>query len=285
MLAPMSRISTLFAAVAALVASLAGVPAAAQGFPLVALPVIYIQPPEVAGPGGAGQEVAAFQVFETAPTDLPRWRPDTSETQRFVTSHRPRVAAGILQYGPFRVIDGARAELVGGTDSDSPRWFAALLRDHPGLTRLEMVECPGTLDDRANMRLGRMIRAAGLATHVPANGSVRSGAVELFLAGTRQTLEEGAEFAVHSWRDVDGREAADFASDAPENRAYLDYYREMGMSAAQASAFYDFTNSVPHSDALWLEAADMRPWLAAMPETVAAPAEKAAPRIAYASLT
>ncbi|UVI39408.1 alpha/beta hydrolase [Qipengyuania spongiae] len=275
----MSRISSLFAAIAALIAALTGAPAAAQGFALVSLPVIWIQPPTVLGP----QDVIAAEIFEAPPLDLPLWRPETSETQRFVTTHRPRMATGVLQYGPFRVVDGGKAMLVGETDSDSPRWFEALLRDHPGLTRLEMVECPGTLDDRANMRLGRMIRAAGLATHVPAHGSVRSGAVELFLAGAVQTLEEGAEFAVHSWRDVEGREAADFAPDAPENRAYLDYYREMGMTSAQARAFYDFTNSVPHSDALWLEAEDMRPWLA--PEVREEPVDETAPRIAYASLT
>ena len=275
----MSRIPSLFTAIAALIASLAGVPAAAQGFALVSLPVVWIELPTVHGT----QDVIAAEIYEAPPLDLPLWRAETSETQRFVTSHRPLMATGVLQYGPFRVVDGEKAMLVGETDSQSPRWFEALLRDHPGVTLLEMVECPGTLDDRANMRLGRMIRAAGLATHVPAHGSVRSGAVELFLAGAVQTLEEGAEFAVHSWRDIDGREAADFAPDAPENRAYLDYYREMGMTGAQARAFYDFTNSVPHSEALWLEAEDMRPWLASAPREELA--DETAPHIAYASLT
>ena len=54
--------------------------------------------------------------------------------------------------------------------------------------------------------------------------------------------------------DAYGREADDFAMHAPENRQYLDYYREMGMTIEQARAFYDFTNSVPHARALWLDA-------------------------------
>ena len=66
---------------------------------------------------------------------------------------------------------------------------------------LEMIEAPGTEDDRANLRLGRLIRARGIATHVPAGGSVRSGGVELFLAGTRRIADPGAEFAVHAWAD------------------------------------------------------------------------------------
>lgn len=165
-------------------------------------------------------------------------------------------------YGPFRVIASDRVEMVGATDRATPGQFAAMLRDHPRIRRIDMVECPGTHDDRANLTLGRMIRAAGLATHVPANGSVRSGAVDLFLAGRERVIHNGAEFAVHSWRDSQGREAGDFAPDAAPNRNYLAYYREMGMDAGGARAFYAFTNSVPHREALWLEAWEMRAWAA-----------------------
>ncbi|GMM92315.1 alpha/beta hydrolase [Qipengyuania sp. MTN3-11] len=296
----MLRFATL---ILAALASLLAAPAAAQSFALVSMPVVYVHKPVVqqvhrgragapADRAGAVYVPAALTIaptFAAVPTDLPKWRAPTSDTTRFVTAHRPPVSYGAVRYGPFQVIDGSRAALVGETDADSPRWFGALLRDHPGLARIEMIECPGTLDDRANMRLGRMIRAAGLATHVPARGSVRSGAVELFLAGTRRSIADGAEFAVHSWRDAYGREAGDYAADAPENRAYLDYYAEMGMTPHQARAFYDFTNSVPHHRALWLDAQDMRPWIApgARTRDAAAPNPVSAtpPRIAYASLT
>lgn len=170
--------------------------------------------------------------------------------------------AGIAAFGPFRVIDGKRAALVGTTDAASPGAFAEMLALYPGIEVIEFLDAPGTSHDLANLRLGRAIRAAGLATHVPAGGSARSGAVELFLAGTRRTADPGALFAVHSWRDEAGREPADFAPDAPENRLYLDYYAEMGMSAEEARAFYAMTNSVPHAGALWLEGAEMARWIA-----------------------
>ena len=177
----------------------------------------------------------------------------------------PRLAAGragLATFGPFRVIDARRAALVAPTDARSPQAFAAMLAAFPGLEVIEFVDAPGTTHDLANLRLGRAIRAAGLATHVPAGGSARSGAVELFLAGTRRTLDPGALFAVHSWRDERGREPADFAPDAPENRLYLDYYAEMGMSETQARDFYAMTNSVPHAGALWLEGGEMARWIA-----------------------
>lgn len=175
----------------------------------------------------------------------------------------PKALRGsIAAYGPFRVIDATRAALVDVTDERSPAAFRAMLGDHPGIVLIEMVDCPGTLDDRANLALGRLIHARGIATHVPAGGSVRSGAVELFLAGARRSADRDAEFAVHAWADEDGLEATDYPAEAPENRKYLDYYREMGLSGEAAAAFYSMTNSVPHDDARWLSGAELARWVA-----------------------
>ena len=182
-------------------------------------------------------------------------------SDRFVAAAPAPLPRGTASYGPFRVLDGTRAALVGPTDERSPAAFLAMLAAHPGIAMLELVECPGTEDDRANLRLGRLIRARGLSTHVPEGGSVRSGAVELFLAGLHRRADPGAEFAVHAWADEDGREATDYPATAPENRAYLEYYREMGMTPAEASAFYAMTNSVPNASARWLTAAEMGRWV------------------------
>lgn len=179
--------------------------------------------------------------------------------ERAVAFTETAVPQGIAAYGPFRVLDAGRAALVDATDARSPMQFDSMLRDHPGITTLELIECPGTDDDVANLKLGRMIRARGIATHVPAEGSVRSGAVELFLAGVRRSIDDGAEFAVHAWRDDEGHEPADYPVDSPYNRAYLEYYGEMGV--AQPQAFYDMTNAVPNEAARWLTAQDMRGWL------------------------
>lgn len=130
----------------------------------------------------------------------------------FVAS--PKTANPIAyRFGPFEVTSPDTASLVGATDAASPQHFSAMMRAFPEIDALVMVEAPGTYDDRANLSLGRMIHEADIATIVPARGSVRSGAVDLFMAGTRRIIEEGAEFAVHSWRDDEGREASDYAHD------------------------------------------------------------------------
>jgi hypothetical protein len=203
---------------------------------------------------------------------------ETGGSDRFVLRSRADSVEGIADYGPFRVLDDGRAALVGITDENSPSWFAMMLRDYPAIATLELVECPGTLDDRANLRVGRMIREYGIATHVPANGSVRSGAVELFIAGAHRAIDDGARFAVHAWLDDAGRQPGEYAAAAPENRKYLAYYRDMGMSAEDAAAFYAMTNSVPNEQALWLTAPEMRGWIATDD------AIRASPRLAYLDL-
>ena len=184
-----------------------------------------------------------------------------SGADRLVDVASATVPHGIAQFGPFRVLDGTRAALVDVTDARSPAAFARMLAAYPGITELAMIDCPGTLDDNANLRLGRMIHARGMATVVPKGGSVRSGAVELFLAGTRRMADKHAEFAVHSWLDDEGKQPGDYAANDPVNRTYLDYYREMGMSETEARAFYDMTNAVPTAQARWMNAAQMGQWV------------------------
>lgn len=163
----------------------------------------------------------------------------------------------LARFGPFHMISADRAELIGSIESDTPAQFSALLRAFPTLRQIDMVECPGTGDDSANLALARMVRRQGVTMHVPAGGSVRSGGVELFLAGVRRSAAPSAEFAVHSWRDEDGYEAEDFAADDPVHLEYIAFYREMGMSDSKARAFYALTNSAAHDDALYLGPRDL----------------------------
>lgn len=205
----------------------------------------------------------------------------------------------IAAYGPFRVVNEETVALVDITDARSPDQFAALLSDFPEIAVFEFVEAPGTHDDRANLRVGRMIRANGLATRVPEGGSVRSGAVELFLAGVSREIDADSTFAVHGWLDDYGRGAEDYPTGSPEHLRYLDYYIEMGMNDSEAEAFYAMTNSVPFEEALWLSGEEMRGWVsesgvpaAGLEFSVDAPASPAPtieakevlPRLAYLDL-
>jgi hypothetical protein len=161
------------------------------------------------------------------------------------------------QYGPFSVIDGTTVRMAGDVDSATPRQFAAMMAAHPTLKRIEMIDCPGSLDEAANLILARAIRRAGMETIVPRGGSVRSGAVELWMAGVKRSAAPDAEFGVHSWADEYGREARDYPANDPVHAEYLSYYREMGLDDAKARAFYTMTNATPFDDVTYLTRDDM----------------------------
>ena len=183
---------------------------------------------------------------------------ETLEYELFEPAQSTASTVGSVdQYGPFRVVAPHTVEMSGTVDSYTPAAFRQMLVRYPGIRQIEMRDCDGSVDEEANLNLARMIRRAGISTHVPVNGSVRSGAVELFLAGVRRTAHPDAEFIVHSWMDENGREANDYPASDPVHAEYLDYYREMGVSAPTAKAFYALTNSVPFSGQLRLSRNDM----------------------------
>ena len=223
-------IRSLFSAIVALAALTGAMPARAESYT-----VVYEEEWVEQGPAGASRFVSPLQ----------------AQVER----------ESVASYGPFRVIDEHTAALVGTTDGRSPAQLAAMLAAWPQIERLEFVEAPGTVDDLANLKMGRLLRARGISTSVSAGGSVRSGAVELFLAGARRTIAPEAEFAVHGWLDYDGCGADDYPPGSPEHQRYLDYYTDMGMTRAEAARFYAMTNSVPFEDALWLDGVEMARWM------------------------
>ena len=227
-----------------MLAALSLVLAALAASPLAAQVVVY-------------QEVIE-EVLEAPATGSNRFVQDQKPAETVAPAVIPH---GLADYGPFRVLGPNRAALIDSTDARAPGQFTAMLRAWPGIRTLELLDCPGTDDDRANLRLGLMLHARGIATHVPRGGSVRSGAVELFLAGTHRSADPGSEFAVHSWQDEFGLEPRNYAPDAPENRLYIDYYQALGMDEKQARAFYAMTNSVPSSDAKWLTRDELGQWV------------------------
>ncbi|MEM7392861.1 MAG: alpha/beta hydrolase [Verrucomicrobiota bacterium] len=153
----------------------------------------------------------------------------------------------------FRV-DGDQAFVSGNLGEGAPGQVDSFLRENPDVSTLVLVDLPGSSDDDANLAAARMVRAAGLDTHVPANGGIFSGGVDFFLAGVRRTVEPGAELGVHSWAegDVQGR---DLPRDDPAHQVYLDYYRDMGIP----TSFYWFTlDAAPVESIHTMSEAEMR---------------------------
>jgi hypothetical protein len=258
MVSPSAFVRTLI--VAAFAAVLAFAPAHAQQVMTITTTTVtwtYDDPGDADGAADNHDDVidegAALLDDEALADDA-----DFAATRRYA----PNAALATLghakaSFGPFSVIDGTTVRMAGDVTSATPRQFAAMLAAFPGLKRLEMIDCPGSLDEEANLILARAIRRAGMETVVPAGGSIRSGAVELWLAGVTRRAAPDAEFGVHSWADEYGREANDYPANDPVHAEYLGYYREMGLNDAKARAFYALTNSTPFDDVRYLTRDDM----------------------------
>lgn len=148
--------------------------------------------------------------------------------------------------------DGTALVVNGVVDSTTPDAFSAVLADHPDIDTLILQQIDGSADDDANLTFSAQVRAAGLNTHVPADGMIASGGTDLFLAGVRRTLAPGACVGVHSWSDgtADGR---DLPRDDPSHQLYLTYYADMGIDPN----FYWFTlNAAAAADMHWTTAAE-----------------------------
>lgn len=153
----------------------------------------------------------------------------------------------VAEVGPFD-IDGDTAFMVDEIGSDTPDAVRTLLSDYSDVTTISLVNVGGSSDDQANLEASRLVREAGLATHVPADGEIASGGVDFFLAGATRSFDDGARFGVHSWAG-DDIEGADLPEDDPEHDLYLDYYAEMGVDAD----FYWFTlEAAPAADIHWM---------------------------------
>ena len=141
-------------------------------------------------------------------------------------------------------VQGNTARMTGTIDCTTPAVVQQLLSANPQLTTIVLVNVPGSADDDANLAAARLIRQAGINTHVPAGPGVASGGTDFFLAGVIRTMDAGAVIGVHSWADGNGSGKAqkdsnpNWATDTA-HASFLQYYQEMGL--ADPSGFYCYT--------------------------------------------
>ncbi|MCH2143167.1 MAG: alpha/beta hydrolase fold domain-containing protein, partial [Phycisphaerales bacterium] len=164
-------------------------------------------------------------------------------------------------------VDGNQAVAYGTIDSSTPSRVMQLLIEHPDVDTIVLQDVPGSVDDESNLRAARLIRHHGLATHVPADGEIASGGVDLFLSGTHRSIEPGARLGVHSWGGVgEAGDALDRNDEAHD--LYLEYGREMGIP----DAFYWFTiEAAPPDDIHWMTPEEIDQYQLVEPKTEFSP--------------
>lgn len=118
----------------------------------------------------------------------------------------------------------------------------------PNVKTFILIDIDGSENDDVNVNTGRLIREAGYGTHVPSNGTIASGGVDLFTSGVKRTKDSGATIGVHSWCCYEGVTADQLPTDSPGHDSQLAYFREM-LGNENGSNFYFFTlQAAPFDD-------------------------------------
>lgn len=155
---------------------------------------------------------------------------------------------------PTFTSDGDLIFLSGDIDDTALDALKEVIADNPQAKTLVLTYVGGSVDDEANLELAQEVRRLGLATVVPTGGLIASGGTDLFLAGTKRTLGQGACVGVHAWA-TDGYTARDIPGDDPEHQGYIDYFTFVGIDPE----FYWYTlEAAPAEEMHWMSATEAR---------------------------
>lgn len=143
-------------------------------------------------------------------------------------------------FGIFKVIDDKTVEMNGEIGSSTLDEFNDLIITYPNIKKINIKSVPGSSDDEINLEVSAKVYKRKTAIHLMDGGDIESGGVDFFLAGTSRTKGENTKIGVHSWSDGT-KDASDFARDHANHKPYIDYYKTVGFTQAEAEAFYYFT--------------------------------------------
>lgn len=150
-------------------------------------------------------------------------------------------------------VDGTRAIMIGSLDETTPNLVADFIADHPLVDTIVLQFVPGTSNSAVSLNAGRVIRAAGLNTTIPADGAVASGGTDVFLSGVFREVEPGGMVGVHTWQTTDGEDnvisGSDLPTSDPRHLIFKNYYREMSIP----EVFYWFAiQAAPAEEIHWM---------------------------------
>lgn len=148
-------------------------------------------------------------------------------------------------------IDGSRAFLRGVLGSRTYAQLDTLIQEHPTVRTIVFQEVPGSMNDEINVHTGRLLRAAGLSTLVPADGMAASGGVDLFAAGLKREAEPGARLGIHAWCCYRGREAQEITRGHRAHAHQEAYFREM-MGPQGIEFYYQTLEAAPPERIHWM---------------------------------
>ncbi len=159
-------------------------------------------------------------------------------------------------------IKGNEAYLNGTLGTQGYAQFRDLIKNNPEVKTIVLQQVPGSVNDAVNMHTGRIIREAGLTTKVLSDSKISSGGVDLFCAGKKRIVEQGAKLGIHSWGG-DGISADQLAKDHPAHQYQIAYFT-MCLGKEKGEKFYFKTlNSASAGEMYWMTNQEIKDWTVA----------------------
>lgn len=163
------------------------------------------------------------------------------------------------KYGIFKVINDTTVEMNGVIKGSTPRNFNRLLKNYPNIKVINMLDCPGSMNDEANLRVSRTMHDKGISFHLFSTSVIASGAVDMYVGGLKRTRDAGSKIGVHSWGGKPSEPtAAEYPTDHKVHQLYIDYYVSVGFTQQESEDFYFFTiNAAAADDIYWMTDAEI----------------------------
>lgn len=164
----------------------------------------------------------------------------------------------LTRYGIFKVKNDTTVVMNGTIGGRTDNHFDKLVKKNNNIKWIELEDCPGSKNDEVNLKLSKKIHDLGINTKVFSYSEIASGAVDLFLAGNKREIEQGAKIGVHSWGGGGGESATDYPIGHANHLPYIEYYKYVGFTQQEAEDFYYFTINSASADAIhWMTQAEI----------------------------
>lgn len=156
-------------------------------------------------------------------------------------------------FGIFKVSSNKEVVEMNGTiGSSSLANFDKLYSKYPSVKTINIKNCDGSSDDEINLRLSKKVYDLNIDIHLLDKAEIASGGVDFFLAGKKRTRGNNIKIGVHSWAG-DNVTATDFPVGHANHLPYINYYKSIGFTDAEAKDFYYFTINAASSTSIhWM---------------------------------
>lgn len=145
-------------------------------------------------------------------------------------------------------LDSTSIQLSGVLGKQMHKKLESYLKNHSEINKIVLDQIPGSINDAWNVKTCKMIHDLGIETYLNSNSVIASGGVDLFISGTKRTIETGAKIGVHSWRDGK-KDGSEYPRGANEHNLFIDFFNEIEMD----TSFYWYTlSAAPGKDIHWM---------------------------------